>query len=174
MKNSLIKACIVILVSSVSLVSASAQIKRPHLLIGANASYNNPQGSFANTYKFGLGGEVFGGIGVGKTYLIATLGTSNFFADKENSYGSLVYKPIKVGVRQFLFSNKIFVTGDMGVGYVKDKTMNNSENKFTAGIGAGARLLGLEAGIYYNSWKALHEPGFSNSVQLKVGWSITL
>lgn len=174
MKNSLIKAGIIMLVLSISIVSASAQIKRPHLLVGANASYNNPQGSFANTYKFGLGGEVFGGIGVGKTYLVATLGTSNFFADKENSYGNLIYKPIKVGMRQFLFSNKIFVTGDMGVGYVKDKSMRSTENKFTAGFGAGARLLGLEGGIYYNGWKALHEPGFSNSVQLKVGWSITL
>jgi hypothetical protein len=174
MKNSLIKAGIAVFILNIFAVPTHAQIKRPHLLVGGNASYYNPQGSFANTYKFGVGGELFGGIGVGKTYLVATLGTSNFFADKENPFGNLIYKPVKVGVRQFLFSNKIFVNGDMGVGYVKDKTMSNTQNKFAAGAGVGVRLLGLEGGLYYNGWKALHEPGFSGNVQLKVGWSMTL
>ena len=38
--------------------TAKAQIKRPHLLLGANVSYFNPQGSFADKYKFGAGGEI--------------------------------------------------------------------------------------------------------------------
>jgi hypothetical protein len=173
MKNSLIKAGVATFIISMLATSTEAQIKRPHLLLGANASYYNPQSTFANNYKFGLGGEVFGGIGVGKTYVVGTLATSSFFADKEKSYGNLIYKPVKIGIRQFLLSNKIFVNADMGVGYIKDKTMNNTENKLTGGIGAGVRLLGLEGGVYYNSWKALHEAGSSNSVQLKLGWSMT-
>jgi hypothetical protein len=174
MKNYLLKTAIAMFISSITVVKAKAQIKRPHVLFGASASYYTPKGAFANSYKLGLGGEVFGGIGVGKTYLVATLGAANFFGDKENSYGNLTYKPIKVGIRQFLFSNKIFVNGEMGVGYVKDKTMTNSENKLTAGFGAGVRFLGLEGGVYYNGWKALHDAGFSNNMQVKVGWSMTL
>jgi len=172
MENLLKKLCIALFITCIAATVSVAQ--RPHLLFGANASYNNPKGAFSNSYKWGVAGEVFAGIGVSKTYLVGTLGTSYFSADKENSYGRLIYNPVKLGVRQFLVSNKVFINGDVGVGYVKDKSMSNSESKLTRGIGAGARLLGLEGSIYYNGWKALHAPGFSNSVQFKVGWSMTL
>ncbi len=36
------------------------------------------QKGFNNAYKFGAGGEVFGGMGLGKTFIIATAGYSEF------------------------------------------------------------------------------------------------
>jgi len=174
MKNYVLKVAFALLIGCVASKATTAQFKRPHVLIGGNVSYNNPQGNFANLYKFGAGGEVFAGIGFSKTYLVGTLGIADFIGNNENSYGNLIYKPIKIGIRQFLFSNKIFLNADMGNAYIKDKTMSNSESKFTTGVGAGARLFGLEASLYYNSFKAAHQGGFSNAVQYKVGWSMTL
>jgi len=175
MKNSLLKAFITLSVTCIAIGSyAQAKIKRPHVLIGANVSYSNPQSNFANTYKFGVGGEIFGGIGAGKTYLVVTLGTAKFMGQKENPYGNLTYNPVKIGLRQFLILNKIFVSGDVGTAYLKDKTMSNSVSRLSADVGAGVRLLGLEGGIYYNGWKSVHTGGFSGNVQVKLGWSITL
>ncbi len=48
-----------------------AQISKPGITLGGNLLYAKPKGDFANAYKFGGGGEVFGGIGLGKTFIIA-------------------------------------------------------------------------------------------------------
>ncbi len=152
----------------------NAQIKRPHLLVAANVSYFNPQGSFSSKYKFGAGGEISGGIGVDKTFLVVTLGTSTFLADNKIEANKLTVKPVKVGIRQFFLSKRLFINGDLGMANVKDKTTGISQNRFTRGVGAGVRLFGLEGGLYYGGWKSINESGFSNSVQVKIGWSMSL
>lgn len=154
--------------------ATQAQIKRPHLLVGANGSYFNPQGSFSDKYKFGAGGEISGGIGVEKTFLVVTLGTSTFFADNKSDANNLTIKPAKVGIRQFFLAKRIFVNGDLGMANVKDKTTGISQNRFTRGVGAGVRLFGLEGGLYYDGWKNINESGFSNSVKVKIGWGMVL
>ncbi len=154
--------------------AAQAQIKRPHLLVGANVSYFKPQGNFANENKFGVGGEISGGIGTGKTFLVATLGTSSFFVDNKIAASNLTIKPVKVGIRQFFLVKRIFINGDLGMASVKDKTTGSSQNRFTRGIGAGVRLFGLEGGLYYGGWKSINTTGFSNSVQVKIGWGMVL
>jgi hypothetical protein len=164
------KPLVAVLLTTGLSVSTHAQVKRPRLLIGANIFYANPQGSFGNAYNFGLGGELSAGIGMGKTFVIGSYGSSIHFAANENGYGNLSVKPIKIGIKQYLLANKLFVTGDVGTAAVKDKTMNTASSQFTRGIGAGVRLLGLEGGLYYNGWKSVHASGYSNNVQLKIGW----
>lgn len=151
---------------------AGAQIKRPGILIGGNLLYSAPKGNFASNYKGGMGGEVIGGIGLGKTYLVGTLGYSRFLS-KANSK-DIIYKPMKIGVRQFIFGRQIFVNADIGNARIKDKTENTTENYFTRGFGGGIQLAGIEAALYYDGWKNTNSSTFSNSLQFKLGWNITI
>lgn len=165
------KSILVFLLALFLNTNAKAQLKRPHILVGANISYATPRGSFSNAYNFGVGGELSAGLGFGKTYLVGTYGNSIFFADGENNNGNLTINPLKIGIKHYFLANKIFINGDIGLGNVKDKTMSTRESVFMRGIGAGIHFLGLEAGLYYDGWKSLHADGYSNSVLLKVGWN---
>ncbi|MBA2762662.1 MAG: hypothetical protein H0U39_12050 [Segetibacter sp.] len=174
MKSALIQSTAAIFLICFVTVTGKAQIKRPHLLVSANVSYFNPQGQFADKYKFGAGGEISAGIGVDKTFLVATLGTSTFFAEDKIEANKLTVKPVKVGIRQFFLAKRLFINGDVGMANVKDKNTGISQNRFARGVGAGVRLFGLEGGLYYGGWKSVDESGFSNSVQVKIGWSMLL
>jgi hypothetical protein len=157
-----------------TLMVATAQnpVPKPGLTLGGNVIYSKPKGDFANTYNFGGGGELFGGIGVGKTYLIVTAGLSKFDDNSSSHLGTLTYTPVKVGLKQFFFRKLLFVNADLGKATVRNKYVNQS--RFTRGIGVGAKLLGIEAALYYDGWKNINAPGFSNSVNVKVGVSLTL
>lgn len=152
--------------------TAQAQISKPGITLGGYLLYAKPKGDFGNAYKFGGGGEVFGGIGLGKTFIIATAGFSKFEAQSDNHYGWLTYTPLKIGLKHFLFKKILFVNADIGRATVKNNSFN--ETRFTRGIGVGAKLLGLEAGLYYDGWKNVNAGGFANSVNFKVGWSLSL
>ena len=167
----MMKPVMAVLLTIIAGASVKAQSKRPHILIGANIYYANPQGSFSNAYNFGLGGELSGGVGLGKTFLVASYGSSIYFANNKNNLGNITTKPVKVGLKQYFLANKIFVIGDVGIASVKDKTMNTRSSQFARGIGAGVRLLGLEGGLYYDGFKSVHTSGYSNSLLLKVGWN---
>lgn len=155
-------------------VTASAQFKKPGITIGANLFYASPQSNFKEDYKGGLGGELKGGVGLGNTYLVATLGYAAFAARSGNELGTLTYKPMKIGIKRYFLAKRLFVNSDIGVAHLKDKTMNTSVTRFTKGIGAGARLFGMEAGVYYDSWSQHHTSGTANSVLFKVGYNLTL
>lgn len=152
--------------------TAQAQIQKPGITIGASLIYAKPKGDFENVYKIGGGGEVFGGIGLGRTFVIATAGFSQFKPQPGVHSGALKYTPVKIGLKQFIFRKFLFVNADIGRATVKNRTFN--ETRFTRGIGFGARLLGLEAALYYDGWKNVNAGGFSNSMNIKAGWSITL
>jgi hypothetical protein len=151
---------------------AEAQIQKPGVTLGGYVIYAKPKGDFAKAYRFGGGGEVFGGAGFGKTFIIATAGFSQFKAGSDSHLGTLTYTPVKIGVRQFIFRKVLFINADLGMATVKNKTFN--EMSFTRGIGAGAKLLGLQAALYYDGWKNKKTSGFSNSMNFKVGWGLSL
>lgn len=150
------------------MAQAHAQIKKPGFLFGGNAQYSKPGGNFANGYQYGLGTEAFAGVGLGKTYLVGTIGAS-FYKAENNGSGNITYLPIKGGIRQFIIGRQVFVNADLGVATVKSKEFN--EKRFTRGIGAGVRLFGLEASMYYDGWKAINSSGFSNNLNFKLGAS---
>lgn len=152
--------------------SASGQFKKPGFTLGVNAFYASPQGDLENAYKGGAGGEIKGGVGLGKTYLVATLGVAAFATRSGNNTGTLTVKPIKVGIKQYFLMKRIFVNGDVGVALLKNK--NISESRFSSDIGAGVRLAGMELSIYYDNWKNISGNDFSNNVQFKAGYNFTL
>ncbi|MDB5191019.1 MAG: hypothetical protein JWQ96_582 [Segetibacter sp.] len=170
MKKIIIFTATIFTFCSASYTTAFSQKWKPGFTIGGNLLYAKPSGKFANAYNFGGGGEVFGGMGLGKTYLIATAGAAAFKPDGDQ--GTLTYLPLKIGVKHYLLLNKIFVNGDIGTASVKARGLQSK--RFTRGIGAGVRFLGLEAGLYYDGWKNENTSGYSNSLNAKVGWSFKL
>lgn len=151
---------------------AKAQIQKPGATFGGYLIYASPQGNYKKDYNFGGGGEIFGGIGYGKTFIIATAGFSAFQATSNNNAGTLTYVPFKVGLKQYFLAKHLFINGDIGVASVKNKIFK--ESQFTRGIGAGVKLLGVEAALYYDGWKNKNTGGFSNSMEVKFGWSFSL
>lgn len=152
--------------------TAKAQVQKPGITLGGNLVYARPQGNFEKLYNFGGGAEVFGGMGMGKTFIIATAGYSAFKAQPGIHSGALTYIPVKIGVRQYILRKVLYINADLGRATVKNKTFN--ENRFTRGMGAGVKLLGLQVALYYDGWKNKNTPGFSNSMQVKAGWSLSL
>lgn len=151
---------------------AQVAIQKPGITFGGYLLYARPKGNFNTTYSGGGGGEVFGGAGLGKTFIVFTAGFSAFKAQPGIQTGTLTYVPLKIGLKHFIFRKMLFVNADLGRAKVKYKNFN--EKRFTRGIGFGAKLLGLEAGMYYDGWKNKNAAGFSNSVEIKAGWSISL
>src|SRR3712207_114753 len=93
--------CRVVILSVVSVFTKNvcAQVPlpvpgiKPGITLGAQMVYSMPQGDFKDRYKYGIGGEAFGGIGWGSTFLIATVGISGFSAESGNNQGTLTYIP---------------------------------------------------------------------------------
>lgn len=165
-----------LLIFFISIVNvADAQIKKPGVTIGVSALYANPQSDFRNLYTAGAGGEVKGGVGLGKTYFVASIGYMGFAAKDGNENGTLTVKPIKFGVKHYFLAKRLFVNADLGVVKLKDESTTGNEQRFTRDIGVGARLLGLEASIFYDTWDNLRgDEGSSSSVVFKLGYNITL
>ncbi|MDQ6812647.1 MAG: hypothetical protein M3040_02735 [Bacteroidota bacterium] len=150
-------------------------VKRPRINLGTNIIYATPHGNFANAYAFGIGCELVGGIGVGSTYFIGSIGNMWYKATGNNSLGNLTTVPVKVGLKRYFLLKRFFINGDVGIATFKIN--NTSSSAFTAGFGAGIKLLGLEAALYYNTFKnniGYSKAWYSNNTQAKIGWSFSL
>jgi hypothetical protein len=142
----------------------------------AHGQYASPvQTSFKNDYNFGLGAE--GGVGIGfgaKTFLTGTVGYTVFDARSKEA-GNITYVPMKVGLRRYLLpGNLLFIHADAGVGHIKDKTNNSSYSRFTADVGAGAKLGPFEIGVAYDGFKREGAPGYASWLAFKAGWRFGL
>ena len=141
----------------------------------AHGQYASPvQASFKNDYNFGVGAEGGVGIGTGKTKLVGTVGYTVFNA-KSGEVGNITYIPMKVGIRRyFLPANLIFIHADAGVANIKDKTTNSSYSRFTADIGAGAKLGPFEIGVAYDGFAREGSSGYASWLAFKAGWRFGL
>ncbi len=174
MDNSLLKFFLFIIIVCFAGISSMAQIKKPGLLLGGNLVYNMPKGNFANDYKNGVGAEVSAGLGYGKTYLVGTMGYMYLMDRGTSNTSNTTYKPFKIGIRRYLIGKNLFINADVGKFSIISKDKNTKPSTYTHGFGAGIRLLGIEAALYRDSWKNPNLPGFSNSLQYKLGWNFTL
>jgi len=165
------KLAITFLIFCISAGAATAQIIKPGVTAGINAVYSIPKSWFKEAYSYGIGGEVYGGLGLGKTFLVATVGYSAFKEDVSLNAETMTYRPVKIGIKQMFFLKKLFIQGDLGAASVKYRGV--SEHAFTAGAGAGVRLAGLEIGLYYNAFKAERLDKYANTLNAKVGFSFS-
>lgn len=172
MKNYFKAVFVVFITTFVSAISLHAQLKKPSFILGAGFVYSNAMGNFGNEFSRGLGAEIRGGIGLGKTYLIASTGYAYFFGKDDND--NLPVRPFKIGLRRYILGKKIFINTDIGRATIKDKIKGTNEVHNLRGFGAGANLFGLEAAINYEGWDNTGSNGFSNSLQYKIGYNFKL
>jgi hypothetical protein len=152
----------------------SAQAQKLFFLF-AHGQYASPmQNSFRHDYSFGAGAEGGVGIGPGKTKLVGTIGYTVFKASSKEM-NNLVYIPVKLGLRRYLLpGNILFINADAGVGHIKDKTANSDYSRFTADVGAGAKLGPFDVGIAYNGFSRPGYSGYASWLEFKAGWRFGL
>jgi hypothetical protein len=141
----------------------------------AHGQYATPvQSSFKNAYNYGLGAEAGVGVGPGKTKLVGTVGYTVFNANA-SEVGNLTYIPMKIGIRRYFFpANILFINADAGVANIKDKTTDDSYSRFTADIGAGAKLGPLDVGVAYEGFSRKSTSSFATWLAFKLGWRFGL
>lgn len=161
---------------TITFIVLNAKAQAPKKLIFGNFTIGTPQGTdFSKAYIAGNGVEVGGGIGIGKTILIGSIGYIQYQALATNTLGDLKVIPIKVGFRRYLVG-KLFVNGQVGAAVESYKTNNVSATKFLYEVGAGVKILHLvEVGLGYTGYQSAAVPFINyNSLLFKVGFSIKL
>lgn len=145
-------------------------------IFGGNMIVGAPLGEFRNDYKSVFGIEGFGGFGLGqKTYITGTIGFQSYAPDPNSfigaEFGKITMIPLKAGIR-FYPANNFFLTGNAGIGLVRDETIQARESRFAYDVGAGLNFNIFNASIHYDAIKRVNAPGSSNAVLLKLGIAI--
>jgi hypothetical protein len=168
MEKKILLFCLMIFV----LGTGKLMAQKNNTLFGGNIIVGFPTGSFGDSYTSALGFEGFGGIGLGENlYALASLGYVSYAAESYNPYGRVTLIPIKAGLRYYATKN-LFLTGNAGVGLIKDQDMISRESRFAYDVGAGFQFSKFQAGLYYDGWKRQNTSGSSNSILLKFGIAI--
>jgi hypothetical protein len=160
------------------LIFFSSEVNAQHVgFIFGHALYAKPvDKNFTNNYNDGLGVEAGGGIGWNKTFLVGTIGYTNFFhksisaGDSVGPYASgndLHFVPIKVGLRQYIFMKTIYLHGDIGLASIADKTATDS--RFSGDIGAGVKFAHIEIQADYDGFTRKVPSGYASWFGLKAG-----
>jgi hypothetical protein len=141
---------ILVLFITVFSIQKSAQAQKlPKVLLFGNYTYANPLGDLKDGYNNGMGFEVGGGFGMGKTILMASTGYINYSPTNGNS--SLKVVPIKFGIRQNIILG-LFANGN--IGWASQNFDNGpSGSGFLYEVGAGYKLGLFEVGLAYTGWK---------------------
>ena len=160
---------IIMLIFFVILIAIKTQAQHAGIFI--HAIYAAPAGGISNDfYNDGAGAE--GGILAGKksTRFAGSVGYSRFFAkDNTNIYGDKTYVPVKVGARQYLPLNFIFLQADAGISFVSQQHSDDSETPFTYDFQAGVKLTAFEALIGWDTFHANNLSGWSSWFTVKAG-----
>lgn len=154
------------------IVNGTLLAQKKNTLFGGNVIVGFPVGSFGEQYTSALGFEGYGGIRlIENLYATGTLGYVSYAAESYNPYGRVTLIPIKAGLRYYATKN-LFLTGNAGVGLIKDQTITSRESRFAYDVGAGFQFSKFQAGLYYDGWKRQNTSGSSNSILLKFGIAI--
>lgn len=152
-----------------SCLHTSAQ--KRETFIGGNLIYAFPSSAFKTGYKHGTGIEGSLGIGKSKVYLIGTVGYQSYKAISTNPYGKITVIPVKAGLRVYPVKS-IFLTGNAGVGFLKDEVMSSRESRFMYDAGIGFHFFLPQISVHYEAWKKQSSPGYTTAVLLKMGFAL--
>ncbi|MES2330312.1 MAG: hypothetical protein V4539_11960 [Bacteroidota bacterium] len=173
----IIQISVLLIAANLIFVSLSAQL--PKALVFGNVTYANPTSSFKDISNYGIGYELGGGIGFGKTILMGSVGYMQYHLPNPTS-GGLVFEsqepdmkftPIKVGIRRYLLLG-LFVNGNLGMAVRKWGTTPNV-NYFLYEAGAGYKLGFFEVGAAYTGYSSSGHTGI-NALLLKAGLAIKI
>jgi hypothetical protein len=160
-----------IIVAIIGLTSAS-YAQKANTIFGGNVIVGAPLGDLRNDYRSVFGIEGFGGFGLGQSaYITGTIGFQSYAPESYNPYGKISMVPLKAGIRYYPVKN-LFLTGNAGVGLIKDETIDARESRFAYDIGAGLNLNIFNASVHYDGWQKKNTNGGSHSVLLKLGIAI--
>jgi len=134
----IIQFLVLLFASNLIFGSLSAQL--PKILVFANGTYASPTNTeFKNISNYGVGFEVGGGIGFGKTMLIASVGRMKYNLPQQSVGGVILFEaedfkvtPLKLGLRRYLIAG-LFINGELGVAI-------SSTTNFLYEAGAGWKL----------------------------------
>jgi hypothetical protein len=163
-----------LLLIAFSVQAQPAIIKKPGITLGGNFIYASPKGRFDDYYNYGVGAEAYGGVGWGSTYLVVTIGVTSHI-NKPGLADRADIVPLKFGLKKYLLLKRLFLNADVGSASVK--VSDTKVRAFTGGVGAGVRLLGLEASLYYSTFRnktGYSTKGYANSLQAHIGWNFTI
>ncbi|HLP35328.1 hypothetical protein [Lacibacter sp.] len=164
-----------IIVAIIGLTSAS-YAQKANTIFGGNVIVGAPLGEFRNDYRSAIGIEGLAGFGVSQNvYLTGTIGFQSYAPDPNSffgmEYGKITVVPLKAGVR-FYPANNFFLTGNAGLGLIRDETIDARESRFAYDIGAGLNFNIFNASVHYDGWQKKNTDGGSHSVLLKLGIAI--
>lgn len=149
-----------------------AVAQKANTIFGGNVIIGAPLGDLRNDYRSVVGIEGLAGFGVGQNvYLTGTLGFQSYAPESFNPYGKITMVPLKAGVR-FYPVNNFFLTGNAGLGLIRDETIDARESRLAYDIGAGLSFSIFNASVHYDGWQKKNTNGGSNSVLLKLGIAI--
>ncbi|NCI51122.1 hypothetical protein GWC95_14410 [Sediminibacterium roseum] len=158
----LVQFSILLLAGNLFFTAVSAQL--PKALAFGNFTYANTGGDFKNYSNYGIGYEIGGGVGLGKTMIMGSVGSIRYNIPGSTT-GSLAGKghvnvtPIKVGIRQYLLLG-LFLNGNLGL------ATGGGESPVLYELGAGAKLGFFEIGAAYSGYKVY---GYTNNAVLFKG-----
>ena len=153
-------------------ITSVAVAQKANTIFGGNVIIGAPLGDLRNDYRSVVGIEGLAGFGVGQNvYLTGTLGFQSYAPESFNPYGKITMVPLKAGVR-FYPVNNFFLTGNAGLGLIRDETIDARESRFAYDIGAGLSFSIFNASVHYDGWQKKNTNGGSNSVLLKLGIAI--
>lgn len=152
-----------------TLQTASAQ--KTDLFLGGNLIVGFPSGDFKDGYKRATGIEGSLGLGGSKVIVLGTLGYMSYKEQSLNPYGKITVIPVKAGLRVYP-TKVLFLTGNAGVGFLKDEVMSSRETRFVYDAGIGLHLIVAQVSVHYDAWKRQNTNGYTGAVLLKFGIAI--
>ena len=156
-----------LLFATLIFIAAPAKSQRLVFLFG-HAEYATPTGDLKHKVDQGFGAEAGVGVGLSKTFFIATVGSTWLMASDAGTLGTLRYTPVKVGIRRYVFRRNIFIKADGGMASMKYAEAEEGSSHFTASFGAGLKFTALEVIGDYTTVSG----GFGAWLSIKAGFTI--
>ena len=165
----IIQFSILLVVANLFFTSVSAQF--PKALVFGNFTYVNTGGDLKKYSNYGIGYEIGGGVGLGKTMLMGSVGSIRYNlpgtpnATFPSSDGHVNVTPVKVGIRQYLLLG-LFLNANLGI------AIQNDSKPVLYEAGAGYKLGFFEIGAAYSGYQVLGQ--HNNALLFKAGLAIKI
>ena len=175
MKNTYNQKIVAVLFACTCLILINTAHAQKLVFLFGHGIYATPlDKNFKDGYNYGLGIEGGAGLGWGKTFIIGTSGFTEFKSADGNMLGHIVLIPVKLGLRQYVFSKLIYLHGDLGIMNIKYKNASTSESKFSSDFGVGVKLTAFEVQLDYDGFSRSDPSGYASWIGIKAGFAIGL
>jgi len=139
-------------------------------LFFVRGQYSLPRNpNLANTYTHAFGGEAGAGLGFDDTFFQLTIGYNKFKAKESVTTGPLTLIPVRVGIRQYILPNIVYLHAGGGLSWIKNQTIP-TETSFTVSTGVGVQISMLEIEGAYEGVSNKKPIGWGSWFGMKLGY----